>query len=322
MLRAAQTSSASQARRWASIAGMAPLTIALAAAPSRKFSRFLLHPTHNVLMRKRVQIALAVVLVMLAGVIAWQVLRKPEPQREPVYHGKGLRAWLNEYLTTGDSLRAEAAVRQIGANAIPTLLDMLRTKDSPSMNNRIDLWEQSIVGVPYLPHWLRYPAWYKNRAQWQHAEAAGGFLILGADGQQAVPELIGIYEQNIPLRAEGAASQALAYIGPAARTAIPSFSRAATNAAQPVRWSALSALAKFQTETQQVVPILTASLSDPDRNIRALAARSLAGFGTNAQQASLTLVRLLSDPSQPVRATATDALRAIDPEAAAKAGVK
>ena len=102
-------------------------------------------------MRKRVYIALAVLLVILAGVIAWQVLRKPEPKREPVYHGKGLRAWLNEYLTTGDSLRAEAAVRQIGANAIPTLLDMLRTKDSPSVSNWIDLWEQSIVGVPYLP---------------------------------------------------------------------------------------------------------------------------------------------------------------------------
>jgi HEAT repeat protein len=63
-------------------------------------------------------------------------------------------------------------------------------------------------------------------------------------------------------------------------------------------------------------------LSDPDRNIRALAARSLAGFGTNAQQASLTLVRLLSDPSQPVRAAASNALKAIDPEAAAKAGVE
>jgi hypothetical protein len=273
-------------------------------------------------MRKRVHIALAVVLVMLAGLITWQGLRKPEPKREPVYHGKGLRAWLNEYLTVGDNLRAEAAVRQFGTNAIPTLLDMLRTKDSPSVSNWIDLWEQSIVGVPYLPHWLRYPAWYKNQAQWQHAEAAGGFLILGADGQQAVPELISIYQQNIPLRAEGAASQALAHIGPAARKAIPSFSWAATNAAQPVRWSALSALAKFQTEPQQVVPILTASLSDPDRNIRALAARSLAGFGTNAQPASLTLIRLLSDPSQPVRAAATNALKAIDPEAAAKAGVQ
>jgi len=57
------------------------------------------HLAHTAAMRKRVHIALAVVLVMLAGLITWQGLRKPEPKREPVYHGKGLRAWLNEYLT-------------------------------------------------------------------------------------------------------------------------------------------------------------------------------------------------------------------------------
>jgi hypothetical protein len=41
-------------------------------------------------MRRRVYIALAVLLVMLAGVIAWQVLRL----REPVYQGKRLSYWL------------------------------------------------------------------------------------------------------------------------------------------------------------------------------------------------------------------------------------
>ena len=39
-------------------------------------------------MRKRVHIALAVVLVMLVGVSAWLALRLPEREREPVYQGK------------------------------------------------------------------------------------------------------------------------------------------------------------------------------------------------------------------------------------------
>ncbi|MGO8928675.1 MAG: hypothetical protein ACLQU3_17540, partial [Limisphaerales bacterium] len=43
-------------------------------------------------MQKRVHIALAVLLVMLVGVIAWQVLRLRE--REPVYQGKPLSVWL------------------------------------------------------------------------------------------------------------------------------------------------------------------------------------------------------------------------------------
>jgi C-terminal processing protease CtpA/Prc len=44
-------------------------------------------------MRKRVQIALAVLLVILAGVIGWQVLRL----REPVYHGQCLSVWLKSF---------------------------------------------------------------------------------------------------------------------------------------------------------------------------------------------------------------------------------
>jgi C-terminal processing protease CtpA/Prc len=44
-------------------------------------------------MRKRVHIALAVLLVILAGVSGWQVLRL----REPVYQGKPLRVWLNSF---------------------------------------------------------------------------------------------------------------------------------------------------------------------------------------------------------------------------------
>ncbi|MGO8929484.1 MAG: hypothetical protein ACLQU3_21680, partial [Limisphaerales bacterium] len=101
-------------------------------------------------MTKRVQIALAVVLIILAGVIAWQVLR----EREPVYQGRSLSNWLAGYeplpgvfvlggptvLVTGpgggppgyhfDSRKVDAAVRQIGTNAVPTLFRMLRAKDS------------------------------------------------------------------------------------------------------------------------------------------------------------------------------------------------
>src|ERR1017187_8745077 len=47
-------------------------------------------------MRKRVHIALAVLLVMLAGVIAWQVLR----EREPVYEGSRRSATTNAVAMT------------------------------------------------------------------------------------------------------------------------------------------------------------------------------------------------------------------------------
>ena len=84
-------------------------------------------------MRNRVHIAIAVVLAILAGAIAWQVLRG----REPVYEGKPLGFWLRLWAIThldGDGgnigRQTETAIRQIGTNAIPIYLDMLAAKES------------------------------------------------------------------------------------------------------------------------------------------------------------------------------------------------
>ena len=88
-------------------------------------------------MRKRVQIALAVLLLAIGGMIAWQVLRL----REPVYQGKTLNAWLQEYVAADNQFpvteektatlrRAGDGIRRIGTNALPFLVQMVRAKDS------------------------------------------------------------------------------------------------------------------------------------------------------------------------------------------------
>src|ERR1035437_715646 len=84
-------------------------------------------------MRKRVHIALGVLLAALAGVIAWQAVR----EREPVYQGKPLSVWLRQYRVThtdGDGgelgKQTETAIRQIGTNAIPIYMGIITTKES------------------------------------------------------------------------------------------------------------------------------------------------------------------------------------------------
>ena len=58
------------------------------ASPSRpdrqrgELARFLPPPAHNAAMIKRVHIALAVVLVIMAGVMVWQVLRSQDRSRK------------------------------------------------------------------------------------------------------------------------------------------------------------------------------------------------------------------------------------------------
>jgi len=102
-------------------------------------------------MQKRVYIALAVVLVTLAGVIGWQGLRL----REPVYQGRRLGDWLAAYKMDGlagveswqvrvEQQKADEAVRHAGTNALPVLLRMLRAKDSALKVKCVELARGSI----------------------------------------------------------------------------------------------------------------------------------------------------------------------------------
>jgi hypothetical protein len=85
--------------------------------------------------RKPLKIVLAIVLVAIAGAIAWQILRT----REPSYQGRSLGSWLTAYYPVTQKTpaterarkaeemrKAHEAVRQIGTDALPTLLRMQR----------------------------------------------------------------------------------------------------------------------------------------------------------------------------------------------------
>ncbi len=300
-------------------------------------------------MPKRVYIALAVLLVILAGVIAWQGLRLRE--REPEYQGRGLRTWLRE--ARGQSNRqargrAEAAIRQIGTNAIPTLLEMLRQKDSPLTSKLIPWWGRHIAERRHLPSLIRLPPWYRNQAQILNSEAERGFEILGTNAQQTVTALMEVCEQNISPSSRMYAAGALSGIAVAAPSTVPSFLRWAASTNQSVRLLAVSALSRGRLEPSLVVastnkyvrlravgvlsqgrfepslvvPALSKWLSDADNDVRLFAAQGLGWYGAEARQAVPALVPLLSDPNGDVRTIAAIALKKIDPEAAAKAGVK
>ncbi len=101
---------------------------------------------HTADMRKRVQIALPVVVAVLAVTIAWLAFQGAR-ERQPVSSGKRLTVWLRTYAPSSASRlhsrewnEADDAVRHMGTNCIPILLRMIRQKDP-----QVKLWLVAFV---------------------------------------------------------------------------------------------------------------------------------------------------------------------------------
>jgi HEAT repeat protein len=261
-------------------------------------------------MRKRFLIALAALIVALAGVIAWQALR----EREPVYQGKRLTLWLyaaySGHGRNGEG--AEEAVRQAGTNAIPTLLRMLRAKDSALRVKATELaGRQHLIEIEFT-----------HAEGWNDA-AVMGFHLLGSKVQSAVPALIEIANQNISPSSRNDAICALGMVGPLAKNALPSLLRWTTNADWKGRFYAIRSLYEIGAEPDRVLPVLISALHDPNQMVQSRAVWTLGEWGPNARIAVPVLVDCLNASNGfPVRSEVIDALKKIDPEAAAKAGVK
>jgi HEAT repeat protein len=279
-------------------------------------------------MRKRVQIALAVLLVAVGSVIVWQALQPGEP----VYQGRPLSSWLTTYRTRLTAYRtrvqinesipteariaqqkADEAVRDAGTNALPTLLRMLRAKDSALKVKLLDLAKrQRFIKIKYTP------------AEERNREARRAFEALGATAQSAVPTLIEIADRDISHTSQCCTIDALVLVGQPAKEAIPSLLRWATNADYEVRYCAIRALGKIGAEPDRVLPVLIKALPDSSSVVRMGAVWSLTDFEQNTKLAVPALVEFLNAPSDSMsdRSYATNALLKIDPAAAAKAGVK
>jgi HEAT repeat protein len=226
---------------------------------------------------------------------------------------------------------------------------MLRAKDSPLKVRLMALaGKQHVIKISYTP------------AHKWNAATAGAFAVLRTNAQSAVPALLEIANRNISLASRDYAIAALGFIGPPAEEAVPSRLRWATNANPTVRACAVQSLGGIGAELDRVVPVLINAVRDPYFRVRNNAVVALGHFGAEAKIAVATLVvpvltnavhdsslrvrfsaiqshgmcgqdaklavpallELLNDSEADVRGSATNALKQVDPEAAAKAGVK
>ncbi len=257
-------------------------------------------------MNARMRLCLLGFVVMAAIAVGWffkerirvappqavaAVVRPTVPREEPVYEGKPLRYWvtkvgkIEEY--HGAPEDAVAAIRAIGAKAVPFLLDWMPRPET--------LHQERPGGGPD-PTDLEIAWW-----------------ALGTNGQSAIPVLARIISQ--PMRGMDGYSvwthsaKAISYLGP---DAIEPMLIAATNMhGRHEVWELLHNFQNLGTNGAPAIPALIQWANDPDYFVRDGVVSALGGIG---QRPDLALPVILNafehDPSGMVRRDAGEALGA------------
>ncbi len=225
-------------------------------------------------MGKRRRILVAALVLAVLGALPPESFSRSEP--EPVYESKQLSDWLKVYdwkkrmPTPEERFAADKAVRHFGTNAIPSLLQMLHSRD-PALNQ----------------------------------EAGMAFSVLGQQAKGAVRPLMAIVRENVSAESRLNAVGALGFIGPEVEASVPLLLTLATADASQERegiivagytngqprpvlncsWAATCALGQIHARPELVVAPLMRMLSDELSLTRIQAANALGNFGANAKPA-------------------------------------
>jgi HEAT repeat protein len=149
------------------------------------FSAMILQAS-NVKRRTRILIAAGLVLIVVAFVV---LLRS---DRGPLHKGKRARDWLDKLATThGESPEAKQAFQEMGAQAVPYLINQLTNKSA--------FRDQYVVLKSKLPHvlFVATPQWQvRNWPERKYAAQALGEI--GPTAVAAIPTLIEAVDKSEP----------------------------------------------------------------------------------------------------------------------------
>ena len=231
----------------------------------------------------------------LVGVVVGWLAWRASGRREPVFEGRTLSNWLDHHVASSAASppygspgwkEADDAIRHIGTNGIPTLLQMLRAKDRPP-------WVRKLIETARRFGLRRLQYRY---AVDLHEEAEYAFEMLGSTAASAVPELIRIYEQNLSPSSQSCTALALGHIGRGAEAALPVLIHDFAHTNADVRFHAVSAVMSIGGNPEVVIPALTRALEDSQVNVRWNALVGLSMFGWRGRSAVPEILKMLNDP--------------------------
>lgn len=287
-------------------------------------------------MRKKRNILLAILLAAILGSLIWFIFTP----HELVYSGKTLSVWLQEMEDwDGDTnYPAYIAFQNMGSNAIPALLSVIESGGSRLQKLTFQLnQKQSIVHLPGGTPWRQ-----EMGATWalyaMGTNAAPTFqvftnwllhtnktipsaIVLAGIGSEAIPTLIAALT-NQERRIRHSAASGLAWARSDVDLIIPALIARLSDRDATMQYMAASSLGQIHARPDIAVPALIKNLSSTDPLLRGTILISLGLFEGKALEALPVIMVALKDPDPLVRQSAGFALKQIDPEAAAKAGVK
>jgi ribosomal protein L7/L12 len=270
------------------------------------------------------------IVVALVGTCVWLGTWSSEPQ----YQGRRVSAWVRDLQgkSAADREKAEAALRQIGTNALPVLRRQLHLQDSALKLALVRfVWRQDRVRLrvmlargwnvraalacgilgpgaqPLIPDLLEL-----SKRDFVGFEVA--VSALSQIGEAAIPQLkVALTHRNASVRQ--AAARALGAIGPKARDAVPTLIQSLHDADSQVRLNASAALGAIGVGSPEVVGALAAALGDSNSDVRDNVVDALGQLGLQAKAAVPALLKMLSDPEELVRIDSSNALETITPAA-------
>jgi hypothetical protein len=221
---------------------------------------------------------------------------------EPVYHGKRLNAWvadLHPRVVEAKQQEAELALRAIGTNAVPYLLEQLQHRE-PRLLRELREFSQRTKTFLRKDSQLELP-WVAEVERDLQLSAA--FAALGPCARPALPALT-----NLLFRPEttSVSASALARIGP---DAFEPLTHALASPHREVRAAAAGALGTLHGDLTRIVPALQKALVDSDKFVRINAVISLGQIAETKPESVLDdLIRGLRDSSPSVKIFAADFL--------------
>jgi hypothetical protein len=237
--------------------------------------------------RKRRTIVIAVT-VLVVATVAYTILHEEPRQPEPRYHDTPLSEWLSVYhapTSPGDPpSAADIAVRSIGTNALPYLLEWIRFELPP--------WRQALLRLTTWSYGedkkvVLFKSTIEGESPPRAEKAICGFAMLNTNAVSAIPELEALMKNN---RKPAVALRAIWALGEIGGPAILALTNALADTNQSHRSRIIEAIYGLEMRSPYYygdtykgasLPALTRTLNDPDEWMRREAHGALYNLALN-----------------------------------------